>query len=764
MPRIFIAFFTALLLLGCSRDHDTTLILSDSWKFSPGDDPSWSDPGFDDSSWEILSVSANWDEQNYGELDGYAWYRLQFRLPAGIRRNAFLKDSVRISLGKIDDFDEVYLNGELLGYNGNTVERGTEPPEEFAVEPSPWYKPRIYVLAADDGRLRWNRKNLIAVRVYDRGGLGGMYSGGTNIGMIDISDYLVSDIQEKAFHYTDTTISKTIMFTNTSKKDRIKGWFSAYVFNSITGKELHKDERRLDMGPGHFFLYEFLRWQPAEPTHLYFVFQMDGSAKAKTFRDPVPYILTPESATLPKINGPDIYGVRPGKPFLYRVPVTGRRPVEFSASQLPPGLKLNTNTGIIEGVLYQEGEYNVLLSVANKIGESTKELTIVCGNRIALTPPMGWNSWNCWGLSVDQEKVLDAAEAFVNTGLADHGWQYINIDDGWEIRGDSPDPKRDKDGNILTNNKFPDMKALGKSIHDLGLKFGIYSSPGPLTCGGYTASYGHELQDALTFASWGVDYLKYDWCSYGQIARDNSIEELQKPYLVMRDALDKVNRDIVFSLCQYGMGNVWEWGGTVGGNLWRTTGDITDTWESMSAIGFSQDVCSPFSVPGNWNDPDMLVVGEVGWGPALHPTRLTPDEQYTHISLWCLLSAPLLLGCNPENLDPFTLNLLTNAEVLAVNQDRLGKQARKAFEENEVQVWVKELYDGSKAVGIFNLSDKPLAFDLDPAKAGLPSGISVRDLWRQVDKGGFSGQYRALLPPHGVELLKFNHIELSNNN
>lgn len=334
-----------------------------------------------------------------------------------------------------------------------------------------------------------------------------------------------------------------------------------------------------------------------------------------------------------------------------------------------------------------------------------------------------------------------------------HGWTYVNIDDGWEIRGDL-NPKRDAEGNILTNEKFPDMKRLGDSIHALGLKFGIYSSPGPLTCGGYTASYQHEEQDARSYASWGIDYLKYDWCSYGNIAKDASLAEYKKPYFVMRDALNKVDRDIVYSLCQYGMGDVWKWGDEVGGNLWRTTGDITDTWESLREIGFGQVKNQPYAKPGNWNDPDMLIVGWVGWGPSLHPTRLTPDEQYTHISLWCLLSAPLLIGCDLQRLDEFTLNLLTNDEVIALNQDPLGSQAKQVISDGDIQVWVKDMADGSKAFGVFNLGEKTANYILKPEKAGLKAGGELRDLWRQKTLGTAGNSIAVAVPSHGVMLYK----------
>jgi hypothetical protein len=285
------------------------------------------------------------------------------------------------------------------------------------------------------------------------------------------------------------------------------------------------------------------------------------------------------------------------------------------------------------------------------------------------------------------------------------------------------------------------------------MKLGIYSSPGPLTCGGYTASYQHEEEDARSYGEWGVDYLKYDWCSYGNIARDTSRPELMKPYQVMRKALDRVERDIVYSLCQYGMGNVWEWGASVGGNLWRTTGDITDTWESMSTIGFSQVSNRPYAGPGRWNDPDMLVVGWVGWGPTLHPTKLTPDEQYTHISLWALLSAPLLIGCDLDRLDPFTLNLLTNDEILALDQDPLGRQAAPVSTSDSVQIWVKELEGGGRAVGIFNLGQTARKVRLDARLCGLRSEGRVRDLWRQKPAGRVRDLSPLQVPAHGVVML-----------
>jgi len=354
-------------------------------------------------------------------------------------------------------------------------------------------------------------------------------------------------------------------------------------------------------------------------------------------------ILTPKPSPEPRINGARIYGVRPGSPFLFRVPVTGKRPLKYAAKGLPKGLIINASTGIISGSTSIVGKHKVMLTVTNSLGKAERQFTIVVGNKIALTPPMGWNSWNCFAEAVDDQKIRSAADVLITSGLADHGWAYINIDDCWAIKPGSNDTMldgnaRDKDGMINSNKKFPDMKALSDYVHSKGLKIGIYSSPGPLTCADYTASYRHEADDAKQFANWGMDYLKYDWCSYGNIAKDKSLIELQKPYLTMNDALNKQKRDIVYSLCQYGMGNVWTWGSAVGGNCWRTTGDITDTWESMSGIGFGQAGKEKYAGPGHWNDPDMLVVGMVGWGN-LHPSRLSPNEQYTHISLWSLLAS-----------------------------------------------------------------------------------------------------------------------------
>ena len=415
-------------------------------------------------------------------------------------------------------------------------------------------------------------------------------------------------------------------------------------------------------------------------------------------------------------------------------------------------------------LLKKRGETVVTLTAKNSLGSATRQLKIVVGDKIALTPPLGWNSWNCFANAVDQDKVKAAADAMVNSGLINHGWTYINMDDCWEIKPGSTDPKltgepRNAAGMINTNKKFPDMKGLTDYIHSKGLKAGLYSSPGPLTCAGFTASYQFEEKDAQQWAKWGFDYIKYDWCSYGNIYRGNELAGLQKPYRILHDALNKVDRDILYSLCQYGMGKVWEWGEEVGGNCWRTTGDITDTWGSMSQIGFNQAGEEKYAGPGHWNDPDMLVVGLVGWGPQLHPSRLTAEEQYTHISLWSLMASPLLIGCDMTRMDAFTKSLLSNDEVIEINQDPLGKQASRVSKEGGIEIWVKELEDGSKAVGLFNrsLSDETVKASWNVI--GVTGKQIARDVWRQKDQGTFSNVFSAVVPAHGVKLITLRNAK-----
>ncbi|HVU25723.1 MAG TPA: glycoside hydrolase family 27 protein [Opitutus sp.] len=359
-------------------------------------------------------------------------------------------------------------------------------------------------------------------------------------------------------------------------------------------------------------------------------------------------------------------------------------------------------------------------------------------NGLAPTPPMGWNSWNHFAERVDDRVVRETADAMVMSGMAAAGYTYVVIDDTWE-------GERDAAGNLQSNAKFPDMKALADYVHAKGLKLGIYSSPGPRTCGGYIGSYGHEEQDAKTFAAWGVDYLKYDWCSAARLY-GYSKENLRAGYLPMGRALEECGRPIVYSLCEYGAGEVWEWGPQVAGNLWRTTGDIQDNWKSMAEIGFDQGAHAPYAGPGHWNDPDMLEVGNGG---------MTPVEYRTHFSLWCLLAAPLMAGNDLRTMDTATVEILTNREVIAVDQDALGRQGTRIAARDGIEVWAKPLEDGGLAVGIFNRNEADASGGVTWHELGLAAAPkAVRDLWARADvKAGDDG-YAATVPAHGVAMLR----------
>ena len=462
---------------------------------------------------------------------------------------------------------------------------------------------------------------------------------------------------------------------------------------------------------------------------------------------PARYVPVKVSAK-PAIHGARIVGATPGRPFLFRISATGEQPMTFTAKHLPDGLTLDSQTGIITGSLTRETHTVVDLTVRNVHGASGRTLTIVGGDhKLALTPPMGWNSWNSWAGAVDEPKVRAAADAMLSSGLAAHGFQYVNIDDTWE-------GSRDPNGEIQTNAKFPDMKSLSDYVHGKGLKLGIYSSPGPKTCAGFEASYKHELLDAKTYSRWGIDYLKHDWCSYNDVATGEGVDRFEKPYVWMRDALDKSDRDIVYSLCQYGMGDVWKWGQGIGANCWRTTGDINDSWSSLHGIYSSQNGHEKYAGPGHWNDPDMLVVGKVGWGPSLHPSHLKPNEQLLHISMWCMLSSPLLIGCDMSDMDTFTIDLLSNDEALDINQDPLGSPAGRVALTGDLEIWSRPLFDGTTAVALVNSGTEEAAVKADWNDIGVTGKQPVRDLWLHKNVGNFDGSYTVNVPAHGVVLVK----------
>ena len=710
-------------------------------KFITGDDKTYSYPVTDDSKWAEIKSNAIWEVQGYDKYDGYAWYRFHVVLPPGIRTNSLWKDSLRIFLAKVDDVCEVFWNGTKIGSSGSF-------PGDAAGYKTTWNKKLEFHLSANSGFINWSGENLLSVRVYDGGGGGGIFDEMPYVNMIDLIDGITINNSTGVQFISPGKAKKDISLDNSSPQ-KITGTLHYSVID-VDNEKTEKQSIPVTVLPKSSLKLSF-PLALAERNNIFYEFEESKTHKTIGLTEIIPYILTPKASPSPKINGAKIFGIRPNSPFLFKIAATGKKPLQYSVEGLPEGLQVNAATGIITGSLKNKGEYKMNFVVKNALGADKRTFTVRCNDLLALTPPMGWNSWNCWGLSVNAEKVKASAQAMIDKGLIDHGWTFMNIDDGWEAEA------RNANGEIVPNKKFPDMKKTGDWLHSNGLKFGIYSSPGTRTCGNFLGSYQHEQQDAKTYAGWGIDYLKYDWCSYDSVYKseiDTSLAAYKKPYEVMQAALQSQKRDIVYSLCQYGMKDVWKWGALVNGNCWRTTGDISDNWASLSGIGFNQTTQYQFAQPGRWNDPDMLIVGKVGWGDNLHQTRLTPDEQYTHVSLWSLLSAPLLIGCDLSKLDDFTLNLLTNDEVIAVDQDPLGKQAQQVLKTDTHQVWMKELEDGSWAIGIFNVSDKDDVVRFYWNNLRLSGGFKVRDLWRQKDIGNFSSMFSAKVAAHGVNLIR----------
>jgi alpha-galactosidase len=479
------------------------------------------------------------------------------------------------------------------------------------------------------------------------------------------------------------------------------------------------------------------------------------------------YLLTPAPSPLPKINSPKIFGAKPGNPFMYFIAATGEKPMVFKALHLPDGLKLDSLTGHITGTVHKKGVFPVELFSKNALGSHKQKVVFKISDTISLTPPMGWNGWNSWAREIDQQKVIASSKALLNNRLIDYGWHYINIDDAW-----------------LANEKFPSFDKMIDTLHQWGLKVGVYSTPWISSYAGfpggssneengfysdevrsnkrnfrYIGKYRFEEEDAKQWAKWGVDYLKYDWR-----IETSSAER-------MRNALDKVNRDIIYSISNSApLNRGTDWVRLT--NVFRSGPDIRDSWTSVYLSTFKLADWTKYGGPGHWIDPDMLVIGNVTTGSPMHPTRLTPDEQYSHFSMHCLLAAPLLIGCPMDQLDAFTINLLTNIEVIEVNQDPLGKPASLIKMENNYQIWKKPLEDGSFAIGIFNANplgnipheyfrwgdEQALNIELDVKDLQLNGPVSVRDLWRQEDLGPWEGKKLLRIPHHGVYLFKITPL------
>lgn len=500
---------------------------------------------------------------------------------------------------------------------------------------------------------------------------------------------------------------------------------------------------------------------------------------------PVPGVrLTPEPSAAPSINGARVFGARPGSGVLFQVPVSGERPMRITASGLPAGLKMDTR-GLITGKASAgKGAYKVKLQAVNRHGKDAAEWVLKVGDDLSLTPPMGWSSWYSYSEAVGQENVLKTARLFVERGLVHHGWTYINIDDCWQGE------RGGRSFAIQPNKRFPDMKAMCKAIHGMGLKVGIYSTPWMGTYAGFMggsapnakADYAglaipekdrkqkYQLfgsypgvhrqkvdrvgpvwlfdRDAKQWAEWGFDYVKVDW-------QPNDVPTTER----IRKALDESGRNMVLSLSNAAPYENMEGLGKLA-QLWRTTGDIEDHWGSVSSIGFSQERWQKHMRPGHWNDPDILQIGKLGKpnrpNTTFVQTRLTPDEQYTHVTLWCLLSAPLIISCDLEDIDSFTMGLLTNDEVIAVDQDMAARPARKAWHHGNFQVWTKELQDGSTAAGFFNTGTEKGVLKVNLQDLGLSGVYEVRDLWKRADQGTAQGEIAVELNGHGAAMFRLS--------
>lgn len=455
----------------------------------------------------------------------------------------------------------------------------------------------------------------------------------------------------------------------------------------------------------------------------------------------------------PRINSPYVTGNYPNTPFLFYIPTAGERPVKWSANNLPEGLSLDSNTGIIRGTVEEAGDYRVELIAENKYGSTKSELTISIGDKLLLTPPMGWNSWNTFGENLDGKLIMEVAEAMIRSGMRDVGYTYINIDDFWQLT------ERGEDGHIqIDKEKFPNgIKAVADYLHERGFKLGIYSDAADRTCGGVCGSYGFEKVDAADFAEWGVDLLKYDYCNAPQ-----DKQEAIKRYEAMGNALKATKRSIVYSICEWGQLEPWDWAEKVGGHYWRTTFDIRDKWYTDKYSNADNGILNiielnaplaKYAKPGAWNDPDMLVVGISGNSQ----NKVTgdkksgcTDEQYrTHMSMWSMMAAPLLAGNDVRNMDSTTISILTNPEIIAINQDILGKQAERIVNTPTYQIWRKPLVEGKEAIACFNTTENVIEFTLDENMvASMAISKEIRDVWAHKNIKVDSKKMNIILRPY----------------
>ncbi len=516
-------------------------------------------------------------------------------------------------------------------------------------------------------------------------------------------------------------------------------------------------------------------------------------------------ILTPPPAAAPQINGPELYGVRPGKKFIYRIPCQGNRPLKFQAIGLPESMTLDTDNGIITGTApTQKGEYPVIFKAANNSGTTERNFRIVVGDKIALTPPTGYNSWGGHMLHVSDKIMRKVADTFINKGLADVGFQYICIDDGWTSM--DPDvyltdlellakyatshfdsekalkyvknslkklddtydfdshvgPTRDESGRIISNKAFPDMKALADYIHSYGLKAGLYSGPGQVTCQCREASFGHEELDAKTWAQWGYDMLKYDLCG-AKFLLDEWLKEhtYQELWALMAKYLQEQDRDILYNLCQYGQENPWQWAPALDIQTWRISGDLN---LRLREYFFSEGVriatqLREYNQSGQWNDPDYMYIHKIRDGKhkmkPSHEIPLTTNQRYQYVTMWSIVCAPFFFSCDINEIDDFTLGLLCNAEIVNTNQDELVHVAEVVRDNDKEIIMVKKLADGSKVLALFNRQDdSENDINLTWQEANISGQTKVRDIWRQKEIGTYPEGITVKLSPGGCAALR----------
>jgi alpha-galactosidase len=498
-------------------------------------------------------------------------------------------------------------------------------------------------------------------------------------------------------------------------------------------------------------------------------------------------ILTPAPPAAPRINGPVVCGARPGKQFIYRIPTQGERPIRFEVQGLPDGLKLDANQGIITGVTPEgRGDHVMNFTAKNGRGETNRPFKLVVGDKLALTPPTGWNSWGGQMINVSEAVMRKAADLFVERGLADVGFQYLGIDDCWmRLTQEMYDhrreavvkkhasydyratgtigPIRDEQGNILPNGKFPDMKAMTDYIHSKGLKAGIYSSPGVKTCQDWAGSYGHECADADQYAKWSFDLLKYDQCSGGaflkRLKRNVPGFQSRDLWAPMAIYLRSQDRDILFNLCQYGQDAPWTWAPELGIQSWRTGGDLNHNVNHYfnNALRIATELRA-YNQPGQWNDPDFMYIHRIRdvskMGEPSVEIKLDTNQRYQYVTLWAIICAPFFFSCDIENIDEFTVRLLGNADVVNLNQDELGHTAEVVRNDDKKEtVMLKKLADGSKALAVFNRDAQNEAMiSVNWEDIGGGSEPEVFDVWRQKSLGPFKGGISVQLSPNGVGL------------